>query len=177
MSSGCDGSGHSSRPLGCDKRPHRLMKSLSLIRNVRGVVTGAPGLSDAAPTDSPGGRARGTQSPPDPKEQPPPRQPQGKARPPAVDTGVGRGWGAGSGGTHRVPRLGHPDHEDQLGAEQRAREVPVGAVQVGAQRPHQGQERGGGQQCGQGHGHGGVGDGLQGQDLSVLRAAGKDEGR
>lgn len=103
MSSGCDGSRHSSRPLGCDKRLHRLMKSLSLIRNVRGVETGAPGLTDAAPTDSPGGRARGTQSPPDPKEQPPPRQPQGKARPPAVDTGVGRGWGQGAGGLTGFP--------------------------------------------------------------------------
>lgn len=52
------------------------------------------------------------------------------------------------------------------------------AVQVGAQRPRQREEDEGHQQGGQRQGHSGVGDDLQGQDLSVLRAGvGKAGGR
>lgn len=43
-------------------------------------------------------------------------------------------------------------------------------MQVGAQHLHQRQEDEGHQQGGQGQGHGSVGDDLQGQDLSMLRA-------
>ena len=81
-------------------------------------------------------------------------------------------WGRGGGGPHRVSRLGDPDHEDQLREEERPDEVLVDAVQVGAQRPQQREEDEGHQQGGQRQRHGSVGDDLQGQDFSVLRAAG-----
>lgn len=91
---------------------------------------------------------------------------------PASDQGraTHAGWGGAGGGSHRVSRLGDPDHEDQLGREECCNQVPVDTVQVGAQRPHQRQEDESHQQGGQGQGHGSVGDNLQGQDLSVLWA-------
>jgi hypothetical protein len=69
---------------------------------------------------------------------------------------------------HRVLCAVDPDHEDQLGEEQRSSEVLVNAVQVGAQCPDQGEQDEGHQEGCQGQGHGGVGDDLQGQDLPML---------
>lgn len=86
--------------------------------------------------------------------------------------GRGGAWAEGGAGAgpHRVFRLRDADHEDQLREEKGADEVLVDAEQVGPQRPHQRQEYERHQQGSQGQGHGGVGDDLQGQDLSVLWA-------
>lgn len=90
---------------------------------------------------------------------------------PASDQGraTHTGWGGAGGGPHRVSRLGDPDHEDQLGREEGPNEVPVDAVQVGAQRPHQRQEDEGHQQGGQRQGHRSVG---QSSGAGPLRAVG-----
>lgn len=115
-------------------------------------------------------------TPPRPREKAPGRLPAPAGEeggPPRTTWATGGGaWAEGGAGAgpHRVFRLRDADHEDQLREEKGADEVLVDAEQVGPQRPHQRQEYERHQQGSQGQGHGGVGDDLQGQDLSVLWA-------
>lgn len=73
--------------------------------------------------------------------------------------------------SHRVVSLIDAEQEDELREEQRCYQVPVDGVEVGAQPAQEAQQDEGEEEEEQGDRHCGVGDDLQGQNITVLRRA------